>query len=424
MAEVETNQDIKLDLASKYDGKNVLLKIQDRNVEPKVQKFRSFTFPIGGSIIYIKKQPIHLGHLFNLLKEHGLPQTIPIQITLNDPTEFISFDFNPSCYDGPKVWYFNWPVNGNQVECSITGHNGHSILYIRVHDMTPLVGETVIHDITEELYKHYVPPVKPLGMLSIYTTKLTMAGYQWVPNCSKLHRDISTIYMDAEIKDKIVTKLRNFLASSHIYDKYGRTWKRVHLFHGPPGSGKTSTVLALASLMGYNIAKLTVTPQMNSQHIETLFGSLPQMTFLLLEDVDALFIKREAAGSVDFSTLLQCMDGLTTQRGMILFMTTNHKNKLDSAFIRPGRVDLSVEFHPPGRAELAAALQTLGVEYAHEHEEFLKICPANMSIASLQEHIFNCIMEEKKSILEFGDYLEVNTPSPPALAVSSEPVSP
>lgn len=401
-------QNIKLDLPEKYQDKNVLLKIEDSKTSEKpIQKFRSFSINIvlGTGCINVKNKAILIRHLFELLQKHGLPSTIPISVILHDSIEFWNFDWTPLAYNGPRVWYFTWEVKNGEdtktIQCSLTGDCHH--LYIRVHDMTPGIGEIIMNDITSELYKYYVPALT--GTLDIYTTQLTHSGYNWEKNCTKVHRDMSTIYLNPEIKDKIVTKLKNFLQSSHIYDKYGRTWKRVHLFHGPPGSGKTSTVLALASLFQYHIAKLTVTPQMNSQHIERLFNSLPAKTFLLLEDVDSLFVERTSTGSVDFSTLLQCMDGLTTKRGLVLFMTTNHLKKLDSAFIRPGRVDLSVEFHLPGKAELAAALKVLGADYASEHEKFLEMCPANMTIASLQEHLFNCIMEEKKTILELGEYL-------------------
>ncbi len=79
--------------------------------------------------------------------------------------------------------------------------------------------------------------------------------------------------------------------------------------------------------------------------------------------VDALFTNREANQGVDFSTLLNCMDGIATKRGLVLFMTTNHIQKMDGAFIRPGRVDISIEFKMPGKEILKDALNVLAEEY-------------------------------------------------------------
>jgi chaperone BCS1 len=47
---------------------------------------------------------------------------------------------------------------------------------------------------------------------------------------------------------------------------------------------------------------------------------------------------------VTFSGLLNALDGVASQEGRVLFMTTNHIEKLDPALIRPGRCDVIVKF--------------------------------------------------------------------------------
>ena len=336
---------------------------------------------------------------------------MPIQISLDKQPVFSRFDHAPLNYTGPNVWYFEYPMNFPESSIKATNNTRSSLeglvrcsfcvsyswIYIRVHDLTPGVGETIIQGISDELFKCWVSPV-PARSLAVYTTTLTQGGYIWANHSNRLHRDIDTIYIDPIIKNQLVEGLRKFMASSDLYDKYGVTWKRVHLFHGVPGSGKSSTVIALASIFGKNIAKLTLTPSLNSQQVEGLFRSVPADTFLLIEDVDCLFVERTSNTSIDFSTLLNCMDGITTVRGLVLFMTTNHITKLDQAFVRPGRIDISVEFTLPGIEQLRGALKVLGSAYAHEHEEFLSK-NKDISIAELQKKLFETIMNEKKSIL-------------------------
>jgi len=63
-----------------------------------------------------------------------------------------------------------------------------------------------------------------------------------------------------------------------------------------------------------------------------------------LEDIDALFVGREAVTKntqkqISFSGLLNALDGVRAQEGRIIFMTTNHPEKLDPALMRPGRAD-------------------------------------------------------------------------------------
>ena len=399
---------IKLDIPSNFTDNEVIFKINKKK-EAKVteQTFRSFSFLITNEDIIIDQKKIPTYRLFNILRAHGLSDTIPIYVSptekaLNPDHKFIfkAFDWKPIAYMGPTVWYFTW----DNIKCSITGHNANSLyssctsIYIRIHDMTPGLGEKIIDDIISELLTYWVDPV-PKKTLIIYTSQRNIGGYTWSPLCTRTPRDISTIYLDSNIKSKLVNQLKKFYESNDLYDKYGVTWKRIHLFYGPPGSGKTSTVLALASLFNKNICKVTITPDLNSQDIELLFQSVPDNSFMLVEDVDALFTERKTTLSIDFSTLLNCMDGLSTKRGLVLFMTTNYIDKLDAAFIRPGRVDLCLEFKLPGREELSLALKTLGSQYAPEHEEFLNKHCENMSIASLQKHLFECIMDNKQSIL-------------------------
>lgn len=386
-------QNLNIVVPKDYSQDDIFFKVQKKNhPQEKIQTFRSFTLSCGydNKITIQNTKQVDVKYLYKILHEHGLSLTVPVNVSLNLPVEATSIDFSPQYYNGPSVWYFDW----DGIRCSICYSNFR--LYIRVHDLTVGLGEKIMDEITKELLKYWTSPT-PSKSLAIYTTQLTPQGFKWCNYCNRLQRDMDTIYIEGSIKNKLINQLQKFLNSSHMYDRYGITWKRVHLFYGPPGSGKTSTILALASLFNKNVAKLTVTPELNSQHAEQLFQTVPDNTFLLIEDVDALFTN---TSSIDFSTLLNCMDGIITKRGLVVFMTSNHLEKLDSAFIRPGRIDMILEFALPTINELRQALKVLGANYEHEHEEFLAKHGSNMSIAGLQKHLFECIMEEKKSILD------------------------
>ena len=59
--------------------------------------------------------------------------------------------------------------------------------------------------------------------------------------------------------------------------------------------------------------------------------------------------------SVTFSGFLNALDGVASGEERIIFMTTNHVEKLDPALIRPGRVDL-IEKVDDATAEQATVL--------------------------------------------------------------------
>merc|ERR1739836_241259 len=52
----------------------------------------------------------------------------------------------------------------------------------------------------------------------------------------------------------------------------------------------------------------------------------------------------EKTSEIKLSDLLEAFDGVLEMKGRMMVMTTNHLETLDPALIRPGRVDLSLEF--------------------------------------------------------------------------------
>jgi len=87
---------------------------------------------------------------------------------------------------------------------------------------------------------------------------------------------------------------------------------------------------------------------MNDDDLAELLRAAPARSMLLLEDVDAIFVERAAVGEkknrggISFSGLLNALDGAAAQEGCVIVLTTNHKDRLDEALIRPGRCDVHV----------------------------------------------------------------------------------
>ena len=115
--------------------------------------------------------------------------------------------------------------------------------------------------------------------------------------------------------------------------------------HGPPGCGKSSFVAALAGELGYDICVLNLSDAgLTDDRLAHALSTTPPTSLVLLEDVDAAFVARDPtdrrSSHVTFSGLLNALDGVAAGEERILFMTTNHLERLDPALIRPGRVDV------------------------------------------------------------------------------------
>lgn len=180
------------------------------------------------------------------------------------------------------------------------------------------------------------------------TVVYTAWGVEWRPfGKPRRRREMGSVVLEQGVAERVVDDLRGFLGRGKWYAERGIPYRRGYLLHGPPGSGKTSFIQALAGELGYNICLLNLAERgLTDDKLNHLLGLVPERSFVLLEDVDSAFSKRDQTGeegfksSVTFSGLLNALDGVASSEERVIFMTTNHYERLDPALIRPGRVDV------------------------------------------------------------------------------------
>ncbi|GAB2234273.1 hypothetical protein Drorol1_Dr00003519 [Drosera rotundifolia] len=160
-----------------------------------------------------------------------------------------------------------------------------------------------------------------------------------------------TLAMDPEMKKALMDDLDRFVQRRDYYKRVGKAWKRGYLLYGPPGTGKSSLVAAMANYLKFHIYDLQLTFLRNND-LRSLMVSTANRSILLIEDIDCSIESknRQARGEHDddskftLSAPLNFIDGLWSSCGdeRIIIFTTNYKERLDAALLRPGRMDMHI----------------------------------------------------------------------------------
>jgi hypothetical protein len=154
--------------------------------------------------------------------------------------------------------------------------------------------------------------------------------------------------------------IENFRKSRRRYARLGVPYHRGYLFHGPPGTGKTSLVSALAANFGLSIYAINLAV-FNDRSLMNAISQVSPNSIMLFEDIDCMQSgnarvpsnacmndgarspdeKNNAAArnGVTLSGLLNVLDGFYAPTNVLFMMTTNRIEALDEALLRPGRID-------------------------------------------------------------------------------------
>ncbi|CAN1758266.1 AAA-ATPase At5g17760 [Linum perenne] len=162
-----------------------------------------------------------------------------------------------------------------------------------------------------------------------------------------------TLAMEPALKDAIIRDLDQFRNRREFYRQVGRAWKRGYLLHGPPGTGKSTMVAAMANYLKFDVYDLQLTSIKTDADLRRILMATGDKSILVIEDIDcscdlpdrnkgSLFAQSQP--QITLSGLLNFIDGLWSSCGdeRIIVFTTNHKEKLDPALLRPGRMDMHI----------------------------------------------------------------------------------
>ncbi|KAE8795985.1 Cell division cycle 48-like protein [Hordeum vulgare] len=149
------------------------------------------------------------------------------------------------------------------------------------------------------------------------------------------------------------------------FEKFGMSPSKGVLFYGPPGCGKTLLAKAIANECQANFISikgpelLTMWFGESEANVREIFDKARQSApcVLFFDELDSIATQRggrmgDAGGAADrvLNQLLTEMDGMNAKKTVFIIGATNRPDIIDSALLRPGRLDQLIYIPLPDEA--------------------------------------------------------------------------
>merc|ERR1712177_111410 len=158
-----------------------------------------------------------------------------------------------------------------------------------------------------------------------------------------------------EIKEVIELPVKH----PELFDALGIAQPKGVLLYGPPGTGKTLLARAVAHHTECTFIRVS-----GSELVQKFIGEGSRMvrelfvmarehapSIIFMDDIGSIRIESGSGGDSEVQRtmleLLNQLDGFEATKNIKVIMATNRIDILDSALLRPGRIDRKIEFPPP-----------------------------------------------------------------------------
>lgn len=284
--------------------------------------------------------------------------------------------------------------------------------------------EVTYKDIARRAMPEYSIPVTPPNPKT--AEKLPEAQTQNEAQEESLHKPEITfedIGGQEELKQEL-KKLAAAISHPEVYKSWGAKPPKGLLFHGPPGTGKTMAARALAAEAGvpfFSASGSEFVEQfvgVGASRVRDLFTKAKENApcIVFIDEIDGVGRQRGSGGdggsdeyAQTLDQLLTEMDGFEQNTNVTVVASTNRRDVLDPALLRPGRFDKELEVGMPDAAGRRHIFEIHSKKATESAGRELFEANVNLEEVARQSNNFNGadIAEVVRRVLEEKAYQEI-----------------
>ncbi|MFA5234039.1 MAG: AAA family ATPase [Sulfurimonas sp.] len=239
--------------------------------------------------------------------------------------------------------------------------------------------------------------IEDLGHIKVQHPRTIVYTYHWNWRQTKKIYKIKDVVLPNGDFEKLKKYFADFLSNREFYERTNTPYRASALLYGRSGSGKSTTVEAIATHFGLDVYVISLS-EMTDDKFLTAVNEIPDNGILLLEDVDCVLAderKTEGTG-VSFSGLLNVLDSIICKDGRITFQSTNYIDKIDPAQIRAGRADYHLEFFDATFEQIVDLAERFGYNEKEARGLAEKWAPEKIPMCEVQSRLKQLFNKEKQ----------------------------
>jgi hypothetical protein len=210
-----------------------------------------------------------------------------------------------------------------------------------------------------QLFEFLNKPIPPKTLTTETVTKKIECKF-----LNEMEKDFNTLFLRKDDKEELFTSLDMFKNKGDVLKDMGLQNKYNLLLYGEPGTGKSTTIQAVANYLQKDIYYIDLLKVETNEDLHMIFEyvnkNIPNSGIIIMEDIDAMTdvvlkrtdklneynmndIMNNQKSKLTLEYFLNILQGTLTIDNSVFIVTTNHIAHLDPAFYRDGRFDVKIE---------------------------------------------------------------------------------